>query len=275
MATGEILLRRGTSACNVPDMDPAKILHVDDEPLASALLGAWMRHQGWLVDSAAGPGEADRLLGRGTYDVVVSDIHMPGNHHLEWVEALLRGGGPPVVLLTGNPQLVTAQRAANLPVAAYLTKPPDYAELRALLDRLIAQERHRRTLKALADELQARTGAAADATAVALGQLFDRLSCWSECYDRSRGGDGRDPIPTAVHARWREAVAETIGVIERTKHSFRSKELGQLRRRLEDLLRTAPPDPRPTPAEEPGGAPPDPVERGSAVQPLGRSGDAG
>jgi len=230
-------------------MGPARILQVDDEPLASAMLGAWMRHQGWLVDSAAGPGEADRLLGRETYDVVVSDIHMPGNNHLEWVEALLRGGGPPVVLLTGNPQLVTAQRAANLPVAAYLSKPPDYIELRGLLGRLIAQERHRRTLKTLADELRARSGTTADDTTAALGQLFDRLSCWSESYDRSRGSDGPDPTSAAVQARWREALTETIGVIERTKHSFRSKELGQLRRRLEDLLRAAPASEQATPAE--------------------------
>lgn len=230
-------------------MGPARILQVDDEPLASALLGAWMRHQGWLVDHAAGPGEADRFLGREIYDVVVSDIHMPGNHHLEWIEGLLRGGGPPVVLLTGNPQLATAQRAANLPVAAYLCKPPDYAEFRVLLDRLIAQERHRRMLKALADELRARAGAPADDKVAALHLLFNRLSCWSESYDRSRPDDGSEGGPAAVNARWREAVVETIGVIERTKHSFRSKELGQIRRRLEDLLRTAPPGPQATPVD--------------------------
>ncbi|MDA0427164.1 hypothetical protein [Stutzerimonas frequens] len=34
----------------------------------------------------------------------------------------------------------------------------------------------------------------------------------------------------------REALEETIQVLERTRHSFKSRELGQLRRRLIDLL---------------------------------------
>ena len=36
------------------------------------------------------------------------------------------------------------------------------------------------------------------------------------------------------------AVKETIEVLERTKQSFKSKELGELRRRLELLLQTTP-----------------------------------
>ncbi|WCR46368.1 hypothetical protein OML25_10490 [Stutzerimonas stutzeri] len=34
----------------------------------------------------------------------------------------------------------------------------------------------------------------------------------------------------------REALEETIQVLERTRRSFKSRELGQLRRRLIDLL---------------------------------------
>lgn len=34
----------------------------------------------------------------------------------------------------------------------------------------------------------------------------------------------------------REALKETIQVLERTRRSFKSRELGQLRRRLIDLL---------------------------------------
>ena len=55
-------------------------------------------------------------------------------------------------------------------------------------------------------------------------------------------GTGRPArVPLAANVtdgdfRWRSALTEAIAVIEKTRHSFRSKELGQLRQRLEKML---------------------------------------
>ena len=45
-------------------------------------------------------------------------------------------------------------------------------------------------------------------------------------------------------ARMKDALTETVAALERTRHAFRSRELGQLRRRLEQLLveLSAPPE---------------------------------
>ncbi|WP_394559941.1 hypothetical protein [Aquipseudomonas alcaligenes] len=45
-------------------------------------------------------------------------------------------------------------------------------------------------------------------------------------------GDAR--VDTA--ARMKDALSDTVATLERTRHAFRSRELGQLRRRLEQLL---------------------------------------
>lgn len=43
--------------------------------------------------------------------------------------------------------------------------------------------------------------------------------------------------PAENQAPWRAAILDAIAILEKTKHSFRSKELGQLRARLEQFLR--------------------------------------
>ncbi|WP_312477837.1 hypothetical protein [Stutzerimonas nitrititolerans] len=42
-------------------------------------------------------------------------------------------------------------------------------------------------------------------------------------------------MSTEETAQLRQALEDTIEVLERTRHSFKSRELGQLRRRLLDL----------------------------------------
>lgn len=43
-------------------------------------------------------------------------------------------------------------------------------------------------------------------------------------------------MPTEEADQLRQALEETIAVLERTRHAFKSRELGQLRRRLVCLL---------------------------------------
>lgn len=43
-------------------------------------------------------------------------------------------------------------------------------------------------------------------------------------------------MPTEEADQLRQALEETITVLERTRHAFKSRELGQLRRRLVCLL---------------------------------------
>lgn len=218
------------------------LLHVDDDPVSSLVLCEWLKLNGYTVDHADCPDQANPLLARGEYDLIISDIHMPGNHRLEWVETLLTAGcRAPILLMTGSPELETACRAANLPVSGYLIKPPDWAALDAKLQSAIADSRRRRDFLQLSGEILRLLDTRRHLSGPQESELATRLATLATTF--SGAAEGRPPTPHAggpagreADSRWRHAIEDTIEVIERTKHSFRSKELGQLRRRLQGVL---------------------------------------
>lgn len=216
-------------------MKRVRVLLVDDEPTTGAPLEAWLRRSGFDVVFADGPAAADRALDTGTFDVVLSDVQMPGNFRLEWIERRLQGEcPPPILLMTGSPELETAMRAANLPVAGYLLKPLYYDEAALTIQRLAADHSRRLELLELSRGVthllsSAATGATVDPLARELRRLAEQLALEAR---RSP----RDTSPVHATDSWRDAITETIAVLEKTKHSFRSKELGELRRRLERLV---------------------------------------
>ena len=55
-----------------------RILIVEDEPDTRDLLGFTLRWSGHDVDAAEGGGEALELLAHRSYDVILTDLHMPG-----------------------------------------------------------------------------------------------------------------------------------------------------------------------------------------------------
>ncbi|MBI3885891.1 MAG: response regulator [Opitutae bacterium] len=219
-------------------MEPARILLVEDDPVARLVLRSWLEQRGATVVAADGPTEAGPALRAGQFDVVLSDIHMPGNDGLEWVESILREDCPPVVLMTGNPQLATAQRAANLPVAAYLVKPPDFAALGELLDRLLAEARQRRTLRAVLDEVRQLLADPPRGATAPPNLVLEKLALLAPALQQVGARDSRRPGRAVETAAWRAAVADAIAVIGKTKDNFRSKELAGLRARLQQLLET-------------------------------------
>lgn len=216
-------------------MSRIRVLLVDDEPEIASALSAWMLRRGFDVTLAEGPAAADQILREHKFDVVLSDIQMPGNYNLEWIaERLDHDCPPPVLLMTGNPQLETAMLAANLPIAGYLLKPLFYEEAALLIERLAADHRRRAELLALsraAHELI--SGADASNADTRVRHELQRLV--REFAHEARRSP-RVTVRATDSAPWRNAIADTIAVLEKTKHSFRSKELGELRRRLQRVL---------------------------------------
>ena len=210
------------------------ILVVDDDPLTGTILSTWLREKGYQAHLAASPEEADRVQGATSFDLVISDVYMPGNFRLEWVERFLqRASVPPILLVTGTPDLETACRAANLPVAGYLLKPLDFTILDEVVRRILEEQIRRRDFIHLAQEaIQMLTGHGGEHSPEET-RLASRLAGFCTSLQSQ---SGRAWVDRTADEAWRAAVAETIGVLEKTKHSFRSKDLGQLRLRLKQLL---------------------------------------
>lgn len=121
--------------------DSGHILIADDEEVFLQTTATLLRRKGYTCTCAPDATTVLKLLEQETFDLLISDIKMPGNPQLELVEQWLRlADGVPVILITAYPSVESAIRAIQLPVVAYLVKPFEFhallAEVRSALARM-------------------------------------------------------------------------------------------------------------------------------------------
>jgi CheY-like chemotaxis protein len=97
--------------------DP-KILLVDDNPVVRDMLVDLVGSLGYVADAASGGAEALALFDQNRYDIVLTDLLMPGMSGWD-VLAAIRQRNPqmPVVIITGTAPTVDDPRAAQAGVA--------------------------------------------------------------------------------------------------------------------------------------------------------------
>jgi EAL domain-containing protein (putative c-di-GMP-specific phosphodiesterase class I) len=101
-----------------------RILVVDDEPTLLEVVGAMLIEAGWQVDTAPDGREAIPFVDANRYDVVLSDIDMPGLNGVQLLrEIRARDLDVPVLLITGHPRIDTAVEALEHGALRYLQKP--------------------------------------------------------------------------------------------------------------------------------------------------------
>jgi excisionase family DNA binding protein len=104
--------------------DRPRILVVDDEEAVRDLLAKTLTMADYDVDTAGdGPSALDRLRAV-EYDLLITDLKMPGMDGLSVIrEARRQSPDLPVIVITGYSTEASAIEAINLGVAGYLTKP--------------------------------------------------------------------------------------------------------------------------------------------------------
>ncbi len=102
----------------------SKILVVDDEKSIRLTLGAFLRDEGYEVETAEDADRARALLAEGAYDVVVTDIVLPGVSGVELLKSIhVTAPDVLVIMMTGEPTVETAAEAVRAGASDYLTKP--------------------------------------------------------------------------------------------------------------------------------------------------------
>jgi EAL domain-containing protein (putative c-di-GMP-specific phosphodiesterase class I) len=118
------------------------LLLVDDDAALLRSLARALRAHGYEVTTAEGGHEAVGQIESKRFDVVASDIAMPGMTGLQ----LLRRAREkdllvPFVLITGEPAVDTAAEAVEYGAFRYLTKPVEAGDLLPILDRAVRYHR--------------------------------------------------------------------------------------------------------------------------------------
>ncbi len=102
----------------------AHLLIVDDDPNTLASLSRAFRlagHEATVCDNAA---RAVELLRTESFDVILSDVVMPGRSGLELLEDLKKAGvKTPIVLISGQANIEMAVKATKLGALDFLEKP--------------------------------------------------------------------------------------------------------------------------------------------------------
>ncbi len=102
----------------------ARILGVDDEADVRLLLAREISDRNHEVVAAADSAQAMEEMGRGDFDVVLTDVRMPGMDGMALTEWIKRTRPETeVIVMTGYGSLETANRAVSLGAFDYLQKP--------------------------------------------------------------------------------------------------------------------------------------------------------
>jgi response regulator RpfG family c-di-GMP phosphodiesterase len=130
------------------DVDPSlpdrsdRILVVDDEPNIRRLLSRYLARLGYEVDTASDVPEALQQLEGGGYDLVLTDLRLPGPSGLDLlVDVRARAPGTRTILMSAHADVYAAATAIERGVDQLIVKPFELEDLRARVGDSIAKRR--------------------------------------------------------------------------------------------------------------------------------------
>jgi len=118
------------------------VLVVDDEPGMVSFLQRALTSRCGVVDTAGSVEQAEPLLRRRLYDLIVLDIALPGRSGIDWLHQLRdEGYAGDVVLMTAYADLDTAIDALRAGAADFLLKPFSLAQVLNAIQRCFERSR--------------------------------------------------------------------------------------------------------------------------------------
>lgn len=239
-------------------MSRGRILIADDEPTYLASTAELLRREGYTVDTVEDASSALAAITANSYDLLITDLEMPGNADLDLVQQVAHAsGGLPIIIITGFPSVRSAVACIELPVAAYLVKPVHFPELLKRVSACVARFRsyqtmqnaesrlreYRRELEVLPSVSATDSRSGVDSfLALTLRNVMGSLTDLEQLGRALAGQTDKQQHPCQLincprGAQLQQAVEDTIAVLEETKGAFKSKTLGDLRQRLELLVK--------------------------------------
>lgn len=191
-----------------------RVLVVDDEEPMRKMIQLRLAKRGLFCETAADITDATQQLASGQFDVVLSDLNMPGGTGLDLASWMTREKpGTPLVLVTGANEVRLATRALKSGVSDYIVKPFEIEELLRSLNAAVEEKRNARH----AEERQSRLEKVVAGQTEEIGRVIAELRSTHEATLDALGLalESRD-YETQGHSRrvanLTRAIAQEIGI---------------------------------------------------------------
>jgi DNA-binding NtrC family response regulator len=123
-------------------MNHPRILIVDDEKKMRRILQIILKDQGYKIDLAQDGNEAWQHFQRTSYDLVITDLKMPGKDGMELLRLInKKNSDVPVIVITAYGGVESAVKAIKAGAFDYITKPFENEEIRIVVSKAISYSR--------------------------------------------------------------------------------------------------------------------------------------
>jgi DNA-binding NtrC family response regulator len=185
-----------------------RILVAEDEAIMRITVLDHLRHQGWLADEAESGTQALELVKRNRYDLVLSDIRMPGMDGEKLLSEVKRlAPRTEVVMMTAHGSTDSAVNCLKNGAADYILKPFDLDDLTFRINRLLEMQ----TIKARCVSLEHACGQRRPliGSSVPMQKLLRLVSqiamSDSSVLIQGESGTGKELVAAAIHYESRRA----------------------------------------------------------------------
>jgi len=180
------------------------ILIVDDDPDIRESLGDMLSHEGYAVQSAASGGEALQQARQQRFGAALLDIQLPDLNGLSVLKVMMElDASLPIIILTGNATPENTIGSLAKGAFAYLTKPYNSQELKAILRRAVSvkglavrAEHVEQALHASEERFRALVESATDA--IVLADQSGHIIWWNGAAERMFGYSKQETLGQSI-----------------------------------------------------------------------------
>lgn len=191
-----------------------RILLVEDDEIMRVTLHDRLQSKKWLVEEAINGTEALRLIEKHRYQVVISDIRMPGMDGLKLLEQLQKiSPETDVILMTAYGSVTDAVECLKQGAADYMLKPFDMDDLTIRVNRLLQMQAVKIQCASLQENQQQRRIVGNSAAIQAVLRMVSKVAPTnSTVLITGESGTGKELVATAIHQQSKRAAKPYIRI---------------------------------------------------------------
>lgn len=189
-----------------------RVLVVEDEQIIRTALKRLLERHGYQVSEAGSVGEANKQLETDRFDIVISDLRLPGAPGTD----LIKATNTPVLIMTSYSSLRSAVDSMKMGAVDYISKPFEHEEMLQAVARIIADHADRQPTARSQDSSAEVAVPGMIGSCPQMQELFRRIhkvaQTSSTVLINGESGTGKELVARALHVLSDRVDQEMISV---------------------------------------------------------------